>query len=59
MNFVLQLCLKFTLSLFMPCQDSQSDLVLISFPQPIGPGSFSVTAINIVFPGQQSFFPSC
>lgn len=55
MKFVLQPLLNCTLSLSMPCQDSQSDLVLISFPQPISPGSFSVTAINIVFPGQQSF----
>lgn len=55
MNFVLQPRLNCTLSLSMSCQDSQSDLVLISFPQPIGPGSFSVTEINVVFPGQQSF----
>lgn len=55
MHFVLQPGLNCTLSLSVPCQDSQSDLVLISFPQPIGPGSFSVTAISVVFPGQQSF----
>lgn len=37
-----------------PCQDSQSGPVLFSLPQPIGRGSIFVTAINIIFPGQQS-----